>query len=433
MIVNTIHLGVPLGLTSKLPGLSNANPLSSKEIIGNYVFYFTILFFIVSSVVTAILILFSDIIQNAIFGNSDYSLVYKIIILSVPLLVVYSIIEAFLRSIEKINFIVYLSIFSSIISTVILIPLIMYYNIIGVAIYLLLLGMIPTTIFFIKYNFLVKEYLPKVKIKLSGRSEIIKIGIVMVLSAFMQQGVLLYIRRFILLNFGVDANGNYQSVLGISINSFALVYVFLTNYTLPKLSSMKSNVEYNIEISENLRFLIFIIVPLVIVIFTFRVFLLQILYSEKFLQAQDLFLFQLIGDLFRALAALFGLWLISRVKVKQLILIDFIFNLSYFLLPSILLKLIGNDLRIISISYMIAFFIHFALYFTYTKFELKFQFSTILLRNILLSVLLIFFAFCISEYMKFYSYYLNMILLLIWGWFMLLSSERKKIFEKIFK
>jgi len=349
--------------------------------------------------------------------------------LSIPFLVLYSLVESLIRGMSEIAILVNITVISAIVSTAILIPIIYYFNFEGVAYYLLILSLIPLSIFMIKYRGTFGKYLNSVKSTLSNseKSVIYKIGFVALLSSLMHQGSMIVLRRLILGNLGFEENGIYQSVLSLSLNAFTLIYIFLTNYTLPKLSSLKNKSEIVSELNDNYRFLLLIIIPVVILIFTYKDFIILLLYSKSFLEATGLLKFQLIGDIFKASAALFGLWLIPQMKIKQLILIDLIFNFTFLLTPFIALEVLNFDLGAIPICYLFSFTVHFLLYFFYSRKEINFKFDNKVSKNIIFSTMLIIITFLMSIYFHQYSLFINIIILSLWFYMVIEKSEKLKI------
>lgn len=435
LAANTINLGVPLGLSAVIPSLSKENSDISNSKIRSYIEYFLLIAAVISAVITFIFLLFSDFFLNLLVDNVQYKTVFIIMILAIPFLVLYSVIESILRGIAKITVIVKITVTSSIISIIFLLPLIYYLSIDGAAIYIVILSMLPLAIFSIRFkNEFAKFFTAAKKSLLSSEKNVIyKLGIVSVVSTLLHQGAVILLRRMIITNLGLESNGIYQSVLSVSLNAFSIVYIFLTNYTLPKLSGLANNEEIKSELNVNLRLLIFILIPAVIILFTYREYLILILFSKSFLSATNLIGFQLIGDIFRAFAALFGLWLIPKMKIKQLITIDISFNIVFIMLPFVLLNYFNFGLTVIPLCYMIAFFVHFILYLIYSRFEIAFRFTNTTMKNLYLSCGAVLITFISSLLVPGYSLILNALILLIWAFLVIDRNEKKLLIEKIMK
>ena len=256
---------------------------------------------------------------------------------------------------------------------------------------------------------------------------VLKIGVISLSSSLLHQGAIILLRKFAINNFGLIDNGVYQSVLSTSIAYFSIIYIFLSNYTLPLFSKIIIDSELVEEINNNFRFLLFLVLPIIVITFTYRGIIVELLYSKSFNKASTLFLPQLIGDFFRVFAALFGLWTIPRMKIKQMLIFDFLFNLSLFLFPHLYMEILGKNLIIIPVSYMTAFIIHFLLYFIYSKIYLKFYFKKQIIYNAIVSIFVMLLSVLLSYISNLLGYFSTAILLIIWIYLVLNKEEKKSI------
>lgn len=434
MMNNIISLGVPVGLTAKVSEVYSTKSESYKERVNAYWSFFIKLTLLISISSTITLLIFSDFFTVLLIGSNEYKLVFAIIILSLPFSVSNVIIDSFLKSFGAISSIVKISIFSAIGSLLILIPLLFYFEIIGVSISIVAMSSLPILIFVIFFRKDFKDFFRNGYSKLLSKEEkvnVFKIGIVSVLAAFMHQGAIIAIRKLIIVHFGEADNGIYQSVLGLSLNYFAVVYALLSNYTLPKFASLPDNISLVAEINNTLRFLLIIIIPAILMIFAFRDVIIKLIYTSEFLKAQELFMFQLIGDIFRMFAALFGLWLIPRMKIIQLLSIDFIFNLILISLPFLLIYFFGKNLILIPIAYMSAFFVHFVLYFSFTMKSIGFRFTRENLVTLGIAIIILSLGFGISNLNMNAGHLFVIILIATWLIMVISKREKKLIIEKI--
>lgn len=334
------------------------------------------------------------------------------------------------------------TIINAIITIPILAILIYFLNLTGIAIYFVIGSLVPVIImlFYIPEVFSKELRIENNKLSNSEIKSVFHTGITSLLAFLFSQLVILYLRKFIIGNFGIESNGIYQSVLGLSLNLFAFMYSFLGNHTLTQLSIFKiENIENDTSIisilDDTVKFLLVIMVPLIVLLYSYRSLVILILYSNLFSNASDIILYQLIGDFFRIFASLFSLWLFSRKKIKQLILIDLIFNLLLIILPNIFIQHFPKELKIVPISYLISSAVQFILFYSYSYKVLKFKFTTNAIKSISLSVVTIIVSIYISNYYAGSSYYFAWIIIFIWGLITLKYIENisiKNSFKKIF-
>jgi PST family polysaccharide transporter len=435
LITSTVHIGSPFSLSAILPSLFKEDEIDSKQKIYSYFRFFIKLFGIITVIVSSIIIIFSSPITDILLDSNENSLILRIIAISIPFTVLYAIFESFLRSSGQINRMVRVSIYSNIIAIPALFILIQMLSINGIAIYLVLVGLIPFVIMLILYRkvFSPDYHIYKTKLCKQDIKNVFKTGFTSLLAFLFYQLVVLYLRKFIISNFGFEANGLYQSVFGLSLNIFAFMYSFLGNHTLPQLSMHKENDKVVSILDDTSKFLILIIIPILLLLFSFREIILVVFYSKSFISAGNLILFQFIGDFFRIFASLFSIWLFSRMKIKQLIVIDLIFNALLLTFPQILIKLYPNDLRIVPFSYMLASFIQFTLFFAYTKKTLNFKFCVKTHQTLILSLVILTASMIISSIFIYTGYFVSWIFLFAWGYIYLNFIEKISISDTIAK
>lgn len=423
LIASVSNLGSPVGLTTFIP-----QNIETKELIERAYKSLTILVTSIVLIFTFISILFSDFICSTILGIQGNQYIFILIILSTPLMVAFSIAESYLKGYQNLNLLLKITVISSSISIIVILPLLYYYKLLGVSIYYFVISLVPL----ISYIYYDREsikyiYHNREKFSFASINKILKIGVVSLLSSSMFQFSLLQIRKFIIVNFDINLAGIYQSLIGLSSNYFLIIFTFISYYTLPKVSGLKKDFEIQNELNIQLRFLMFIVIPMILIVLTFRSFLIELLYSKEFLVSSDLYYFQLLGDFVKSLGALFGIWLIPRMKFKVLFCIDITFNLLFIFSPYILYSLIPNNLVIIPLTYFISFSIHFLLVFLYTKYSLNFKFNAKSIKILFISIATLSISFIINIYYQEMSYYLIFMIILLNSYFVLDREELNKI------
>lgn len=110
------------------------------------------------------------------------------------------------------------------------------------------------------------------------------------------------IRNLIGTKFGWDSVGKWQGVMKISDAYLQFITIILANYFFPKLAELQSKALIKNEVFKTLTFIVPITILISICIFTFKKYIILILYSHSFLGIDDFFTFQLIGDIFKVAA-----------------------------------------------------------------------------------------------------------------------------------
>jgi len=334
-------------------------------------------------------------------------------------------IDAYFKGLRRINKYVLFIAISSFINILVNVPLIYFLGIYGAVLSFVFLSILNTSIgiMILKRIKLIPNLKKTIKVERNVISNIYKVGLGSVLALVMQQLTFLFVRSNIAGELSLASVGIFQSVYAISINYFGIFFVLLATYSIPKFSTFKTKHENNQELNTTLKFLLILYTPLILTIFVFRTFVITILYSEEFLIAKDLLVYQLSGDFFRALSWLFGLWLLPNLKIKQWILFDFVFYVLFYSLFYIFLNYSTFGIKSVSIAYLIAYISHFIINFLYTKFSIDFKYMNKNLKNLFISSIVLALALFVSEYNEIYGYIIIIPLIVVWTFFVIKKRD----------
>jgi polysaccharide transporter, PST family len=128
--------------------------------------------------------------------------------------------------------------------------------------------------------------------------------------------VLFAIRAEIVKVFGLHQAGIYEALQRIASYSLLLVSSFMSMYYFPKLSQTSTLLQAKPIVLDYLKKIWALFIVLLIVVFLFRDFIIQILFTNKFVAMSELFLYQLLGDAFKAFSLILGTVLIAQKRVK---------------------------------------------------------------------------------------------------------------------
>ena len=142
----------------------------------------------------------------------------------------------------------------------------------------------------------------------------------------------LKIRNYIISNISIEDAGYWQGVLKVTNLYIDFITMTISIYVLPRLSEIKNSKELKAEIFKGYKLLIPLTVTLSLFIFIFKGFIINTLFSSSFKPMEPLFLFQLIGNIFKISAWLLGVLLWAKAMVITFIVIELVFGgINYFL------------------------------------------------------------------------------------------------------
>lgn len=148
-------------------------------------------------------------------------------------------------------------------------------------------------------------------------------------SAFVLPSMQLIVRSKIIHDFSIKDAGYWQGVTRISDYYLAFVTTVLGVYYLPKLSELRTNAEVRTEIFRAYKVVLPVVAFLALLMWVFRYYVVVILFSNEFLPMQELFAFQLMGDVVKIASWLLGFVMWARAMARTYIVTEILFGLMY--------------------------------------------------------------------------------------------------------
>lgn len=425
-------IGLPMGLVRYISQFEKEN---EWEKIYNLLKTVLIVLLSFSILISLLTIIYADHLSELLLNSKDYRFLIILTGLSFPFSFIYMTFESYLRGLKKFNDYVNIAVSVIISGLIVAIILVYYYNIEGVAFGIFLssvVGLLLYVLYFIKKKLVDFKRIYTAKIDFRLFKRILSIGVGSLIIGVMAQLSIIIVRTEIIKNLGVEANGIYQAVYGISNNYFGPIGMMIGAYSIPILSEISKNKELvNQEINMTVRFIMLLLIPILITTFVFREQIILLLYSSKFIAASNLFFFNVAGDFFKSFAWIFGLWLIPCKKIKAWVLIDLIFNINLIATFYILLYYFHLDLQSITIAYLISNVIHFIINFAFIKRYNNFRLLSNNIKSIIISFIAFILILSVSSFSIKFGYLIILPVISFWAFFAIEKREYLLVFDKI--
>lgn len=175
----------------------------------------------------------------------------------------------------------------------------------------------------------------------------------------------LFIRNVLAKKTSWDVVGCWQGVLKISDLYLMVFFMALNTYFIPKLSYLKEQSDIDREIINGYKFIMPLVIFSASFIYLFREVIIKIVFVESFMQMKDLFLYQLLGDIFKIAAMILSASVLAKAKTRLFITTEIIFGITYILLSYFLISIYREQ------GVVLAFFINYVLYFVFFVFLYK--------------------------------------------------------------
>ncbi|MCL9808510.1 O-antigen translocase [Flavobacterium luminosum] len=299
-----------------------------------------------SVLIGAILLLFSGFFfQEILNGQVEFSYLFVLLALVLPLYLGNLFLNSILTGLGNVKNTLIVGIIGNLITLVITIGLVYQFELVGA---LLSSVLIPSILFFFNYYFVSR------KIELLKISSLLDFdfGIFKNLMHYFLMGcvtgllgsvVPLIIRNWLIQNTGLEEAGYLEAMLRISTYYFLFLHNFVSIYYFPRLARATSVSEERKVIWEYYKSAIPLFSLLLIVTFILKDIIIRILFTSDFYPVKELFVWQIIGDFFKAISWILGIIFLVKQKTLLFIVAEVI-SFSILLISSlILIKLYGVE------------------------------------------------------------------------------------------
>ncbi|HQR74740.1 MAG TPA: O-antigen translocase, partial [Sulfurovum sp.] len=289
------------------------------------------------------IIFLAEFISLKLLHTREYSSVFIVFAVSLVFFVLNGLLSSILNGQKEIKRLTLLNIAGALFGLGVTIVLVVNYQLYGA----LVAGIVSQSIvFFITLGFVLKSNWFKLSLFVGSldkayMKKLLKYSAMALTSAISIPLSHMYLRDYIGTHIGWDEAGYWQAIWRISETYLMLVTTTLSIYYLPKLSSLQDRSELKHELLHGYK----IIMPLVIVmalgIYLFRDVVITLLFTPKFAPMAELFLYQLIGDVFKIASWLLGFIMVAKAMTRMYIVSELIFVLSFVVLSVVFMHLYG--------------------------------------------------------------------------------------------
>ncbi|MGV8002185.1 O-antigen translocase [Photorhabdus temperata subsp. temperata] len=295
---------------------------------------------ITSIIVGILLILLSQTAAKEILLDIKYQYVFIIFGFTIVLFVLNGLLLSILNGLKDIQTYIKINIIQSIYSLIFTSILITFFSLDGALIALVTHQSIIllVTLFLLKKhpiikwrNFIQPFNSPTAKKLMSYSAMAITSAVVVPVSH-------LIIRNYLGTTLGWNQAGYWQGIWYISTMYLMVVTTALSIYYLPRLSEITNNKELKKEIIQGYKFIIPIVTICALLIYLLRDIIITILFTQNFVPMRDLFLWQVIGDIFKIASWLLSYIMLAKAMTYTYILTEIIFSSSFVLLSIFLIN-----------------------------------------------------------------------------------------------
>ncbi len=151
--------------------------------------------------------------------------------------------------------------------------------------------------------------------------------------------------------------GYFEGINRLSNLYLTVITTTLSIYYLPKLSEITNNKLLKREIFNGYKLILPATFVILVLVFLFKNWVIRIVFSDSFMEMEDYFMPQLIGDFFKIASWLLAFQMIAKAMTKTFIITEIVFSILLVILTMSLINLYGG------IGSVYAYAINYFLYF----------------------------------------------------------------------
>ncbi len=248
--------------------------------------------------------LLAEYINEFIFGSRDFVVIIQVIAIVLPLHVMNLYLISILKGFSEFNKVIKVNIATHILNLAVFVILLIILDLKGA---LLAVVLVPSFMFFLTLYYVRAHFGSLTSFSWSRFStpklkNLGQFAFMTLISSASFPLVFLGIRNFLIDTIGEVEAGYWESTLRISNYYLLFVLSLLNLFILPKLAEAQTKKQFRrIIFSFYKQILPFFVLGLLIV-YVLREWIVRLIFSEEFLPATDLLLWQMLGDFFRVLA-----------------------------------------------------------------------------------------------------------------------------------
>jgi len=312
-------------------------------------------------------ILLSEVASLHLFDSEEYGHIFIIFGITIPLFVLNNLILSILNGLKDIKQFIVINIIQSVYSLIFTTLFIIIMGLEGALIALVTSQSVVflIAIWMLRHHKVIRLDKFKDSFSRGVAKKLFSYSVMLITSAVMAPTTHLIIRSHIGDSIGWNEAGYWQAIWYISTMYLMVITTTLSIYYLPRLSEIIEKKEIKKELKYIGRRVIPTAILMASLVYFTKEYTVEILFTKEFQPMLGLFLFQLIGDIFKISAWLQSYLMLAKAMKKMWITTEVVFSLNFVVMSIQLIDLFG----LIGVTY--AFAINNLLYFIVMRYYMN--------------------------------------------------------------
>ncbi|WP_298498884.1 O-antigen translocase [uncultured Algibacter sp.] len=334
---------------------------------------------IIASVISFVVLFFwSDTLNNTIFGvDKEYGFIFKIIAFIMPFIGVNGILYALLNGVSAYKLFSKIGLLVVATSTVLIVLLTYKLGLVGS---LIAFSIIPLLQFLIYIVFSSKTYYNFIDLKaltcsLSFKKQLLTYSVMALVVIFCINITDVAIRHLIEDKVSIIDAGNWTAMNSVSKVYMQFTAAIFPLYILPAYAKISNAIDFRKEVFKIYKILLPLLVSGMLLVFIFRKFIIEALYTSEFLGMSGLFKWQLLGDLVKFIAFVLSYQFIAKKQIGNFIFTEALSVLLFYFFSVYFIDIYGTE------GVVIAHFVRYILFLFVVLFILRHNFIEYFEKN----------------------------------------------------
>lgn len=278
-------------------------------------------------------------------GNEQFHWVFRLLALVLPLYTGSLVFVAILNGLGNYKQVIYLNIWGNAFGVLMSAVFIWQYSLYGA-----FLGIVlsPVVLFFISVIYLWKRF-PGLKFcnpayfDISMLRGLLSYSLMSLVTAVLGPIIYISIRTQIVNRVSITEAGYWEALNRIAVFYMMFASTLLTVYFLPKLSVAKANADTNTIFKSYYKSVVPLYLIGLLTIYALRFFIIRLLFSPEFLPMENLFAWQLLGDLFKVCSLILGFEFFAKKMTRAFIITEVISFVVLYFSSNLLIVWYGSE------------------------------------------------------------------------------------------
>jgi len=286
----------------------------------------------------------ADYFSLYLFNSTKYAYLFIILSFTMPFMAFFNLCFAVVNGKSNYKKATLISFTSYTLITAVVISLVLIYGLSGA---LLAITLTPIAHIVALFIFAKKEILLFFKVKIKFHSffkDKLYQYIIMAIAAVVLSNIVdLQLRNYLIQKLSVAEAGYWTSMTSLSNYYLSFLTGVYSLYVLPKYAKINSLKGFKVELLQIYKVIVPIFAMMFLGIYFFRVFIIQMLFTDDFLPMQNLFKWQLLGDLVKIVSVVIAYQFIAKKMWKLYILTEAISYIILYIFGVYFVNLMGVE------------------------------------------------------------------------------------------